>query len=195
MSRKSKAGERAAALTRQLLAFSRKQILQPKVLDLNSIVTDISKILQRVIGEDVNILTVLDPHLSCIEADAGQLEQVLMNLAVNARDAMPGGGKLTIQTANVELSDDYAREHPNVPPGLYVMLAISDTGCGMDATTRAQIFEPFSRPKRRAKALDSGWQPCTASSNNPAATSGSTRKSGTERPSRFTYRAPVKRRS
>ncbi len=151
-----KAGERAAALTRQLLAFSRKQILQPKVLDLNSIVTDISKILQRVIGEDVNILTVLDPHLSYIEADAGQLEQVLMNLAVNARDAMPGGGKLTIQTANVELSDDYAREHPNVPPGSYVMLAISDAGCGMDAATQAQIFEPFFTTKAAGKGTGLG---------------------------------------
>ncbi len=151
-----KAGERAAALTRQLLAFSRKQILQPKVLDLNSIVTDISKILQRVIGEDVNILTVLDPDLKHIEADAGQLEQVLMNLAVNARDAMPGGGKLTIKTANVELSEACALEHPNVSHGSYVMLSVSDTGCGMDAATKAQIFEPFFTTKEAGKGTGLG---------------------------------------
>src|SRR5947209_2102464 len=119
-----RASDRAAALTRQLLAFSRKQMLQPKVIDLNSVVTDIDKMLRRLIGEDIDLLTVLDHTLGSVKADPGQLEQVIINLAVNARDAMPKGGKLTIETANVYLSGDYARQHVAVRPGHYVMLAI-----------------------------------------------------------------------
>jgi PAS domain S-box-containing protein len=128
-----KAGERAALLTRQLLAFSRKQVLQPKVLDLNAVVAGAEKLLQRLIGEDIDLLVVLDPMLGRVKADSGQLEQIIMNLAVNARDAMPAGGKLTIETSNTELDEGYAAKHPFTVPGPYVVLAVTDTGCGIDA--------------------------------------------------------------
>jgi len=142
-----KAGERASSLTRQLLAFSRKQVLQPRVLDLNHSVSEMHKMLLRVIGEDIQLETVLEPALGRVKADPGQLEQVLMNLAVNARDAMPDGGKMTIETANVDLDAQYASNHVAVTPGPHVMLAISDTGCGMDRPTQAHIFEPFFTTK------------------------------------------------
>ncbi len=141
------AAERATSLTRQLLAFSRKQMLAPKVVDLNSVVTENLKMLTRLIGEDIDLVMVAGADLGAVKADPGQIEQVVMNLAVNARDAMPQGGKLTIETANVQLDANYARFHAPVKPGDYVMLAISDTGVGMDADTQSHIFEPFYTTK------------------------------------------------
>ena len=141
------AAERATSLTRQLLAFSRKQMLAPKIVDLNGVVTENVKMLTRLIGEDIDLVMVPGPDIGAVKADPGQIEQVIMNLAVNARDAMPHGGKLTIETANVTLDANYARFHAPVKPGDYVMLAISDTGMGMDADTQAHIFEPFFTTK------------------------------------------------
>src|ERR1700758_2258485 len=141
------AAERATSLTRQLLAFSRKQMLAPKVLDLNSIVTENLNMLNRVIGEDIELVMIPGSELGAVKADPGQIEQVIMNLAVNARDAMPRGGKLTIETANVVLDESYARLHAPLEPGEYVMLAISDTGAGMDTETQTHIFEPFFTTK------------------------------------------------
>jgi PAS domain S-box-containing protein len=141
------AAGRATSLTRQLLAFSRKQMLAPKVVDLNSVVTESLKMLTRLIGEDIDLVMVPSSEIGAVKADPGQIEQVVMNLAVNARDAMPHGGKLTIETANVTLDSNYARFHSPVKPGDYVMLAISDTGMGMDAETQTHIFEPFYTTK------------------------------------------------
>ena len=143
----SNAADRASSLTRQLLAFSRKQMLAPKILDLNGVVTENLKMLTRVIGEDIDLVMVPAPGLGTVRADAGQIEQVIMNLAVNARDAMPSGGKLTIETSNVSLDEDYARFHAPLKPGNYVTLAISDTGAGMDSETQSHIFEPFFTTK------------------------------------------------
>jgi two-component system cell cycle sensor histidine kinase/response regulator CckA len=151
-----RAAERASSLTRQLLAFSRKQILQPKIVDLTMTVTNLDKMLQRLIGEDVELVTILDPKLGNIKADPGQIEQVLMNLAVNARDAMSTGGKLTIETKNVYLDEAYARRHVGATAGPHVMLAVSDTGHGMDAETQARIFEPFFTTKEQGKGTGLG---------------------------------------
>ncbi len=141
------AAVRATTLTRQLLAFSRKQMLAPKILDLNGVVTENLKMLNRVIGEDIDLVMLPGASLGTVRADVGQIEQVIMNLAVNARDAMPSGGKLTIETSNVSLDEEYARFHAPLRPGNYVMLAISDTGAGMDSETQSHIFEPFFTTK------------------------------------------------
>jgi two-component system cell cycle sensor histidine kinase/response regulator CckA len=151
-----KAGDRAALLTRQLLAFSRKQVLQPKSLDLNTVVAGTEKLLQRLIGEHIELLVILSPALTRVKADAGQLEQIIMNLAVNARDAMPTGGKLTIETSNVEFCDEYVAQHPTTGLGPHVMLAVSDTGHGMDAVTKAHMFEPFFTTKEFGKGTGLG---------------------------------------
>ena len=150
------AAKRAAALTRQLLAFSRKQVLQPMVLNLNDIVTNLEKMLRRLIGEDIHLETHRDPQLDYIRADAGQMEQVIMNLAVNARDAMPGGGSLTIRTENIDLPEGFTCVYGDTEPGSYVRLAVSDTGCGMDPEIMAHIFEPFFTTKGLEKGTGLG---------------------------------------
>jgi PAS domain S-box-containing protein len=151
-----KAADRAASLTKQLLAFSRQQVLAPKVLDLNIVVESMKNLLERLLGEDIELLTILQPRAGHVKADPGQLGQVIMNLAVNARDAMPGGGRLTIESANVSLDATYGPEHFYTEPGEYVLLAVSDSGVGMDAETRSHIFEPFYTTKAAGKGTGLG---------------------------------------
>jgi two-component system, cell cycle sensor histidine kinase and response regulator CckA len=152
-----KAGQRAASLTRQLLAFSRKQVLTPKVLDLNSVVSETCKMLLRVLGEDIQLTARLAPSLGHVKADATQIEQVIMNLAINARDAMPHGGKLIIETANTELDGTYCqRKHVEVQPGNYALITVSDSGIGMDKEVQAHLFEPFYTTKENGKGTGLG---------------------------------------
>jgi signal transduction histidine kinase/CheY-like chemotaxis protein len=151
-----KASQKATTLTQQLLAFSRKQILQPRVFNLNATITDIEMMLRRLIGEDIELITSLDQSLGQVKADPGQIEQLIMNLAINARDAMPAGGKLIIETGGVRLDEEYASRHTCVRPGDYVMLAFSDNGSGMDVSTQAHIFEPFFTTKEAGKGTGLG---------------------------------------
>jgi two-component system cell cycle sensor histidine kinase/response regulator CckA len=151
-----RAADRAASLTRQLLAFSRMQVLQPRVINLNKIVEDMGKLIPRLLGEDVDLVVRTANDLGAIRADASQMEQVIMNLAVNARDAMPSGGRLLIETSNAELDRSYANARPVVTPGQYILLAVSDTGTGMDQETQARIFEPFFTTKEQGKGTGLG---------------------------------------
>jgi len=150
------AAARAQELIRQLLAFSARQVLQPRVLDLNRLVGDVNKMLRRLIGEDVELVSAPTPDLGAVRADAGQIEQALVNLAINVRDAMPEGGRLTIETANAEIPEAAGRPHGEVPPGRYVTLRVTDTGHGMDAETQAHIFEPFFTTKPHGKGTGLG---------------------------------------
>ncbi len=150
------AAERAAALTNQLLVFSRKQVLQPRVVDLSEVVEGVEKILRRLIGEDIEVVTVLSRTLPAVRVDPGQMEQVILNLSVNARDAMPRGGRLTIETAEVRLDEGYSSQHAGVAPGRHVMLAVSDNGAGMDSETKSRIFDPFFTTKEAGKGTGLG---------------------------------------
>ncbi|MBW2670713.1 MAG: response regulator [Deltaproteobacteria bacterium] len=152
-----KAGNKAASLTRQLLAFSRKQVIKPEILDLNEVINDTEKMLKRMIGEDIEFQTVLEPERRKVHMDSGQIEQIIINMAVNSRDAMPQGGKLVLETANVHIDENYLSEHGiNETPGSYVMLAISDTGSGMDKETQEHLFEPFFTTKEIGKGTGLG---------------------------------------
>jgi CheY-like chemotaxis protein len=150
------ASQRATSLTRQLLAFSRKQMLAPKVLNIQTIMTDMETILRRLIGEDIVLEAVSAPSLGHVKADRSQIEQVVMNLAINARDAMPKGGRLTIEASNVEIGSDVPHQPMVVAPGKYIMLAVTDNGCGMNDETRAHIFEPFFTTKEKGKGTGLG---------------------------------------
>jgi signal transduction histidine kinase len=184
-----RASERAASLTQQLLAFSRKQVLQPTVVGLNTVVTGVEPMLRRLIGEDVALTTRLAPDLLSVMVDPGQIEQVIVNLAVNARDAMPRGGQLTIETMNADVAPrDSTRYAAAMVPARYVLLAVSDSGHGMDAETKARIFEPFFTTKPAGAARDSASRWSTGSSSRAAAGSGSTASRGRAPSSRSTSR-------
>ena len=151
-----KAADRAGAITNQLLSFSRRQIMQPRVINLNTVITQTEKMLRRLIGEDVELVLDLAGDAGNIKADPNHIEQAIVNLAVNSRDAMPDGGRITIETANTSLDEHYVRTHLGVNPGDFVMIAVSDTGHGMDAATRQHIFEPFFTTKEHGKGTGLG---------------------------------------
>jgi PAS domain S-box-containing protein len=151
-----RAGESAAALTRQLLAFSRRQVMQPAVVSLNRVVAGVEKMLRRLISEDIDLVTTLHPGLDSVRVDSAQFEQVIVNLALNARDAMPDGGRLTVETNMIDLDEEYCREHPSVKPGRHVVLSVTDTGTGMDAETQARLFEPFFTTKGQGRGTGLG---------------------------------------
>jgi CheY-like chemotaxis protein len=151
-----KAGRRGESLSKQLLTFNREKTIEPKVLDLNAVVSDTDKMLRRLIGEDILMTTVLAPQLRPVQIDPGQVQQIILNLAVNARDAMPRGGRLTIETENVALDEAYAAAHPHVQPGEYVLLALSDTGVGMPPAVKAHIFDPLFTTKGPGKGTGLG---------------------------------------
>jgi PAS domain S-box-containing protein len=151
-----KSADRASALTRQLLAFSRRQVLQPQVMNVNSTIEEMGKLLPRLIGEDIELIIRTDKKLGTVRADASQMEQVIMNLAVNARDAMPNGGKLLIETANINIDHSYTQSHPLMKAGAYVLLTVTDNGTGMDAETQGHIFEPFFTTKEKGKGTGLG---------------------------------------
>jgi len=151
-----KAGNRATQLTRQLLAFSRKQVLKPKVVSLNDIVTDIENMLRRLIGENIRLTSSTEPRLWSVLVDPFQIEQVIMNLAINSRDAMPGGGSLTLTTSNVELTEAFVQDHKGAKSGPHALLAVRDTGCGLDKETISHVFEPFFTTKEAGKGTGLG---------------------------------------
>jgi two-component system, cell cycle sensor histidine kinase and response regulator CckA len=151
-----KAGERAAGLTKQLLAFSRKQVVEPRPMDVNTVVNEAKRMLQRLIGEDIELATTLDPLVGQIMADPGQIDQVIVNLALNARDAMPEGGKLEITTSNVDVDENIVAAHPGAVPGRYVLMTVADTGIGMDEKTLQSVFEPFFTTKEPGKGTGLG---------------------------------------
>jgi two-component sensor histidine kinase len=151
-----RAGERAAELTKQLLAFSRQQIRQPVIIQLNDVMANMEKLLRPVIGEDIDFSVHLEPTLASVHVDPSHLDQVIMNLVVNARDAMPGGGRLTVETSNVNLDEEYAQRHADIVPGRYVQMAISDTGHGMNGQTQKHMFEPFFTTKEMGKGTGLG---------------------------------------
>jgi signal transduction histidine kinase len=152
----NKASERAASLTRQLLAFSRRQVLNPKLIGLSSVVADSEPMVRRLIGETIDLVTFLDGEIWAVRADPGQIEQVLLNLAVNARDAMPHGGRVTIATRNVDLDEAFVARHPHTQTGRHVLLTFDDTGVGMNDETRSRIFEPFFTTKAPGKGTGLG---------------------------------------
>ncbi len=150
-----RAADRAALLTRQMLAFSRRQVLQPRILDLNAIVADTSKLLERLVGEDIELITTFDIELSFVKVDPSQIEQILMALAMNARDAMPDGGRIVIETRNIELDAGYAFGHVSAAAGKYVLLSVGDDGAGIDKETQQHLFEPFFTTKQQGQEPDS----------------------------------------